>query len=208
MTETSLSPDQIHDVLHRAQEIELHRRHELALTSEVSSVIAAAEEVGVSRDAILQAMQEHFDLLGEPPKVGELVFAKSANEKYYVAEILRIGDGATKLCFLNGGETTVSPKDIRPFSIIPGSRLVCNWPDWGWWSCTVLSFDAKHRRVRVSDNWGSEETFSIADVQLDMREINKGPRGGSFAAQWQTSLAIFAGGGLVGALLTWFLHRP
>jgi len=206
-SEPTLTEEQIREVMVRAGEIELLLRHRIEMTTEVSGVIAAAEEAGLSREAVLHAMQEHFELLGEPPKPGELVFAKSANGKFYAAEVLRIGDGATRVRFLSGGEAGLPMADIRPLSMVPGTTIVCNWPEWGAWKCSVLRYDEATRTVTASDNWGSQRNFELAEVQLSVRQTEKTPPGKITRFAWQTAIAFAAGGGAVGAALTWLLNR-
>ncbi|AIE84434.1 hypothetical protein [Fimbriimonas ginsengisoli] len=206
MAETHLTETQVHDVIIRAGEIE-QRLRSGANTSELENVLAAAQEAGLSREAVLQAMQEHLDLLGEPPKEGDLVFAKSTDGKFYAAKLLQVGKGAPRVCFLNGGETNVSFEDIRPLAITPGTRVVCKWPDWGDWTSTVIRYDAQRSTVRVSDGWGSEKTFPLAEIQLDIKQFQpKAPiQWANF--KWQVAVAFAAAGGIVGSLLTWLLMR-
>ena len=69
--------------------------------------------------------------------------------------------------FLRGGEHTITPLEVRPCSFLPGERVVCPWPHWGPWTCTVLSYDATSQRIKVSDGWGDTQEFAIADVWLN-----------------------------------------
>lgn len=207
MARSHLSQEQVREVLQRAGEIDQMRLRGIEDLSDVDTVIAAAQEVGVSREAIVQAMQEQLDLLGEPPTAGDRVFAKSANGKFYPAEVTRVNEGTMVVRFLSGGETTLSSKDIRPFNVTPGSKLVCNWPDWGWWTCTVLAYDEAAGKVRISDNWGSEETVALTEVYLDSKQFEQ--RGASLWSRisWQAGLLFAAGGGILGSLATWLLTR-
>jgi hypothetical protein len=135
------------------------------------------------------------------------VFARSADGKFYAAQILNSQGHSIQLKFLNGGEHRLPLEDIRPLAIMPGQRLVCPWPNWGWWTCAVLSYDAENRRVRVTDNWGSEETFSLADVHMNPpREKSSG--GGGIRAKLAWMMLSCAGIGIaIGGLVTWLFMR-
>ena len=85
---TRLSDDELRDVLARAEEIERTTRRGSAWDAERAAVIGAGEEVGLSRWAIERALAERFNLPASPPVVGSLTWARSADGKFYVAEVL------------------------------------------------------------------------------------------------------------------------
>jgi hypothetical protein len=162
-----LSEDQVREVLARAEEIQHDHLAHSRLGGDLDSVLAAAEEAGLTREAVLQALQERIGLPETCPVPGEIVFARSADGKFYAAEVSAVDGNAVSVAFLKGGERRLTLEGIRSGSIVPGQRLSCPWPDWGWWSCTVLRFDRAGGRVRVTDNWGSERWFQLSDVRFE-----------------------------------------
>src|SRR5688500_3488980 len=97
----SLGPDEIRTVLARAAEIQSAT---LINSVEMEAVIQAAEEVGIARPAIERALRERLNLPQKPPAVGELTFAKSADGKFYVAEIIGVSEHSYRVKFLKGSE--------------------------------------------------------------------------------------------------------
>ncbi len=195
---TRLTEDETKGVLSRAEDIHLH-----SITgSDSDVVIRAAEEAGLPREAIEQALREQFDRFSEPLKVGDLVFARSSDERHYVAEVTGQTESGFKVRFLKGGEGIVALQHLRPCAFLPGEELVVNWPGWGWWKVSVVSYDAAARVVRASDGW-YEKQFSIADVRVDPpkkpREVRR--------ATMMVYVALLAGGSAIGALITWLMMR-
>jgi hypothetical protein len=197
LSNNGLTQEQLQDVLARAEEIQ-----RAEATNSYASVVAAAEEAGLSKDAVGRALQERLGLLGAPPESGELVFARGPQDRFFAAEVLERREHAYRVKLLNGGEQTVRFEDLRPMNLLPGEKVVCPWPDWGWWTCTVLRFDLDRRKLRVTDNWGSEKVFDLAEVYK--AEQKPGIRD---KAKWLLFSAIGLGGGIVGSLLTWLAMR-
>lgn len=200
-----LTDDELRDVLQRAEEIQRTSRHGNEARAELEAVIGAGEAVGLERAAIERALRERLDLF-PTPDVGALGWAKSADGKYYVAEVLSISPDGVRVRFLRGSEHVVGHDEIRPCSFIPGERVMCYWPWWGPWTGNVVAYDAAKQRVKVDDGWGSTKTFPIAEVwqpparKLDMRN--------SRTRMYATLLGAGAGiGALIGSILTAILTR-
>lgn len=197
-----LTDDELRDVLARAEAIQASATRGDAANAEIRAVIAAAEEVGLSRQAVEQALRERFDVAGGVPAVGELAFAESADGKYYVARVLELSENGARVRYLRGSEASVALDRLRACSLVPGTRVVADWPMWGAWTCTVLSYDAEKERVKVSDGWGSTAKVKLTDVWLDPQ---KAPRPGnpSRARVYATLLGVGAVfGAVVGSVLT------
>lgn len=158
----SLTDAERREILARAEEIQRGLRSD----TDLNALIAAAEEVGISREAMERALRERRHLPPTPPTVGSLVFARSANEKYYAAEVLDVQPDRIRVRFLRGSEHLVESDQIRPASLIPGEKVICEWPWWGPWTCTVIGYDAGRQRLKVSDGWGYTRTFPLAEVWL------------------------------------------
>jgi hypothetical protein len=149
---TQLSDSELRAVLARAEEIQRTLRNSNAMQSEIEAVISAGEAVGLERPAMERALREQLELGAiTPAEEGSLVFAQSADGKYYVAEVVSAAPESVRVRFLRGSAHTVTPSQLRPASFLPGERIVANWPWWGPWTCTVISYDAEKGKVRLSD---------------------------------------------------------
>ncbi len=201
-----LTDDELRDVLARAEEIQRASRHDDEMSAEIETVIGAAEEVGLARPAVERALRERFALPATPPAVGTLAFARSADAKYYVAEVVSVSTEGVRVRFLRGSEHLVTLDQLRPCTFIPGERVVCNWPWWGPWTCTVVAYDAVKHRVKLSDGWGDTRTFHVAEVWLAAAR----DAGASRARTRVYATLIGAGAGLgalVGSIITTLLMR-
>lgn len=202
-----LTDEQFRDVLSRAEEIQRASWTEGDRDAELEAVIQAAEAVGLPRTAVQQALRERLDLPYKPPATGSLIFARSADEKYYVAEVLSTSHEGVRVRFLRGSEHTVSLDQLRPSAFLPGARVVCHWPWWGPWTCTVLSYDAAKGTIKVSDGWGETKLFPISEVWLNPPP-NTSLTGGNRTKVYLTLVGWGAGlGGLVGSVVTWLMTR-
>jgi len=161
-----LTDDELQDVLTRAEEIQRGMRYGASMDAELRAVIGAAEEVGIARHAVERALRERLNLPLAPPAVGSLVFAKSADEKFYVAEVLSVSENDIRVRFLRGSEHSLTLDQLRPCSFIPGERIACYWPWWGPWTCTLVSYDAQKQRVKLNDGWGYTKSFPVSEVWL------------------------------------------
>lgn len=193
-----LSDDELKAVLARAEEIERASPRAQALRAELEAVVGAGEAVGLSRSAVERAFLERTGIGVEPPGPGSLAFAESADGKYYAAEVLAVEPGAIHVRFLRGGEHVVAPDRVRPCSFLPGEKVVVDWPWWGPWTCTVVSYDADRGWVEVTDGWGDTRSFRIAEVWLNP---SKPPTRRTRVTA--TLLAVGAGAGaIIGSIVT------
>ncbi len=201
-----LTDDELRDVLARAEEIQRASRYGVEMNAELEAVIGAAEEIGLARPAVERAIRERLDLSMTPPAVGTLTFAKSADDKFYVAEVLSISTEGVRVRFLRGSEHLLTLDQLRPCAFLPGERVVCDWPWWGPWTCTVVAYDAVKQRVKLSDGWGYTKTFRVAEVWLPPEKRAEA----SWARTRVYATLIGAGAGLgalVGSIITALLMR-
>ena len=202
-----LTDEQLRDVLSRAEEIQSSSRSGPEADAEREAVIQAGMAVGLQRTAVERALREQFRAPLAPPAPGELVFAQSADDKYYVAEVLSTTPESARVRFLWGSEHTVPLDESRPSRFLPGERIMCDWPWWGPFKATVIRYDAAKQRVRVSDGWGSTKTFPVTEVWLDAL----GHEPSKLASQSKVKATMLAwgvaAGGLLGSALTWLLMR-
>lgn len=200
-----LTDDELRDVLARAAEIERTARYGPEWNAELAAVIGAAEEVGLSRQAVERALTERFNLPTAPPVVGSLTWARSADGKFYVAEVVSTSEDGARVRFLRGSEHHLALDDLRPCAFIPGERVACHWPMWGPWTCTVVSYDAARQRVKLTDGWGSTKTFSVSEVWLAPAKADTGTVPKRVYATLLGAGAV--AGALLGSILTALLMR-
>lgn len=207
MRNVQLSPEELSTVLARAEEIQRQTAPKSESGVSAESMLEAAVEAGLSRVAVEQALLERLDFRAEPPKAGELVFAKSADGFYWVAMVLAADENGATVEFLNAGSMQAPLSDIMPCTFLPGQRVACQWKDWGWWNSVVISYNPRTGKIRASDGWGSEEEFDISKVRLSPPKPVEA--GSEFVAKLNLGLiaASALGGGVVGAAITWlFMH--
>ena len=186
-----LENEEIRAVFARASEIE---NSTPASAADIETVIQAGVEAGIARPAIERALRERLNLPMRPLAAGDLAFAKSTDDKFYVAEVLSLAEDYVRVRFLRGGEHMVARAELRPCSFLPGERVVCPWPGWGPWTCTVVSYDAEQRRIKATDGWGEARSFSIQDVWI-------APAKPASARKARVSAALIGVGVTVGAAL-------
>ena len=195
-TQRQLTDSQVREVLARAEEIHLGG----SATSD--SILRAAEEAGLPREAVEQALRERFQHLERPPSSGELVFAKSGDDYFYVAKVLEPLERGARVSFLAGGEHESALEELRHAPFTPGQRVTVNWPGFGWSPARITYYDAETGRVTVR-GWAATETVSLADVRIEpLREERVVPRGINLGFVY--GLVV---GGAVTALVAWWISR-
>lgn len=195
-----LSDEELKNVLARAEEIERATRRGDEWNAELKAVISAAEEVGLSRQAVERALAERQLIPAPPPSAGSLAWARSADGRYYVAEVLGIDDDGARVRFLSGGEHRLAREEVRSCAFIPGERVTVDWPMWGKWTCSVVSYDAARRKVTVSDGWGETKAFPIDEVWQTDPTAPK-------PARWRVRATLLTAGATAGAVLSYVLMR-
>ncbi len=199
-----LTPEQAREVLARAEDIQ--RRMDAGEVHAVGTdaLLAAAEEAGLSREAIEQALQEVAPKPQQRVSPGQLVFALSADKKYYPAEVLATGPREVMVRFMSGGEHALLPEQVRPARFIPGEKITCPLPFWGWWPCKVVKFDQDDMEVTVTDDWNTF-TFDVSKVRLDPPKDNEETARTKLIRN--AYLWGVASGGIIAAIVTRILMR-
>ena len=197
-----LARDDVRAVLARASEI--HAATEGSF-GDRESIIQAAEEAGIGRAAVERALRECMpDAPMTAPLVGDTTFAKSADGKFYVATVVSVSDDRYHVRFLRGGEHVVTLEELRPGTFLPGERVVVQWPWWGPWTCTIVSYAADTQQVTVTDGWSETRTFPIAEVWLAPRKSVQSRRTRMTAALIGAGAAA---GAAIGSIVTALLLR-
>lgn len=199
-----LTPEQAREVLARAEDIQ--RRMDAGEVHSVGAdaLLAAAEEAGLSREAIEQALAEVSPQPLQRVSAGQLVFALSADKKYYPAEVLATGPREVLVRFMSGGEHSLLPEQVRPARFLPGEKISCPLPFWGWWACKVVKFDHDAMEVTVTDDWNTF-TFDVSKVRLDPPKDNEETSRTKLIRN--AYLWGVASGGIIAAIVTRLLMR-
>jgi hypothetical protein len=195
----------LREVIERATEIEVQTQHLAASDEELGQFLKASEEAGISRDATLQALRERLDFKPEAYKEGQLVFARSQDERFHPARIASVdADGAT-VRYLNGGEARVPMAGLRPFALGPGQRLEYNSPSWAMWvTGEVVRVNLEGGSVTLT-TWGVEETVPLERLRSPKLGSSAGLKDMSAVVGY--SIVSFLAGGVGGAILMWLLRR-
>jgi hypothetical protein len=199
-----LTDEELRALFARAEEIERAVERDDRWIAEREAVIGAGQEVGLSRQAVEMALSERLSRSPVRPEVGSRVWARSADGKFYLAEVLEVLEEEAQVRFLRGSDHRLRLEDLRPGVFLPGERIGVHWPMWGPWTCTVVAYDATKGRVKLSDGWGSTRTFAVSEVWL-------APPGDLISSRRRMHTILLAGGaalgGVIGSLLTVLLMR-
>lgn len=168
MPQLHLSETDLSETLTRARQIAEHRPTPALAGAECEALLAAGEEMGLPREAILQALRERVPVAAESFAAGETVFAPSVDGSWYPATIVDLGSHSATVRFHNGGEHTVALGDLRPLALVPGRKVQADWPGWGWYTVDVVKYEPKQGKVTLSDGW-SKKTLSLQKVRLSSR---------------------------------------
>lgn len=172
--------------------------------------VSAAEEIGIPRDAMLQALRERQLLPVDSVSPGDSVFALSADNAFYPATIVRVvNDASIVVKFVAGGEHTVSAYDIRPQSMVPGRLLQFQHEDLGegiWFSGRLVDYNPVKQVATVSNGYMSF-TVSINRIRLkgNKPQVAKAPASVRQLLLRATLIAGSTAGG-IGFLLGYLLH--
>ena len=193
---------EIQEVLKRASEID--NGHTLETDAEIEALVSAAEESGISRDAVLQALHERLQGPLKAFTPGDLVFARSHDGRHYVATLLSAEGASVKVRFLNGADSLANAGEMRMFSLPPGMKVEYLSPSSGiWFTAPVVRYSQEARLVTVNA-WGNEENVSIDKVRLPRAS---GPSRFSSAQVLAYSVASALAGTALGVLIMKLLHR-
>ena len=200
-----LTDDELNDVLQRAEEIQRTTRSANLLQGEIDAVIEAGEGIGLTRAAVERALRERLHF-APAPAVGDRVFAKSADGKFHIANVVSISGDDIRVSFVRGGEQVVSTDEVKPGSFVPGQRVMYHWPWWGPWSWEVVSYHAPTQFLMLSDRWGSTTTCRAEDVWLEPKKQTNPLTSRKRAYATLVGLSVGAGA-ILGSLITGLLMR-
>ncbi|HMS57063.1 MAG TPA: hypothetical protein PKA27_16855 [Fimbriimonadaceae bacterium] len=200
-----MDSNELQEVLKRAQEIERSAGLAFASPSEVESFVSAATEAGISKEAVLQALQERLGVPHDGFKVGETVFAKGADKHFYAATILEIDEKWAKVQFANGSEHRCSILDLRSFSLVPGQSISYFAKDYMiWMNGPVGSYDPVGKVITINE-WGTEQKVPLEKIRIVDKKA--APSKITVAQAWAIALLSGSFGAVAGAILMRILMR-
>ncbi len=198
-------PDQsLRSVLERAQEISSETGLLLKQNPEWADLIQAAEEAGIPRDAIMEALRERIadsDLPAFEPN--ELVLATDGNGWYHTARIDTVRSGSVRVRFLGGGDADLAPSDIRRFTLVPGAKVNLFYGG-VWATAPVVAFNRDAMSVTLNI-WGGNHTATLDTIRIrDERKVRPVSDRLKF---WLYGAAGVLAGGALGTIITALLMR-
>ncbi len=198
-----ITEGEMRETLQRAQEIAQQRP---ALSDdEYESFLRAAEEVGIPRQATLQALRERRLIPEHPLAQDDLVFAPSDDGNLYAAIILSVDRARVTARFFTGGVQTFAPGDVTPASFVPGRKLQYKYPGFGWLGGRVSRYDPITRTVWLTSVWDQQEAeVPLARLRLAPRKQARTPAANPLL--WKLGLICGGGGTLLGILLDHLLR--
>jgi len=195
-----LSDEELAAVVQRAHEIHSLQGRLEESRSGLDDYVKVAEELGVPKEAMLQALNERFAFLNREVESGQLVFARSSDGRCYAAKVVSSTEDSVSVRFLNGGEARVGRHELLEASFMPGSLYEYHSPSYmTYLRSQVVRFDVDSLTVTFN-YWGTEETVPLSKVRTSR------PRSGPGLPPWVYTVAIALGSGVAGVLLTLFLQ--
>jgi hypothetical protein len=150
MPELRLGQEELSRTLSRAQEIAAAGPAASPLEERFAAYLQATDELGLPREAVIQALKEQLDIQHLEVVAGGRVFAPSADGFSYTATVVAEEKGGVKVRFDAGSEAVCDLTELRPFSLTPGTIIEGCWKgDDGWYAARVRKYDAEKGRVTV-----------------------------------------------------------
>jgi hypothetical protein len=208
-----LTDEEVSQTLTRAVQI-ADSKTEMPITGKpggYEAYVSAAEEVGIPREAMVQALRERQLLPVESLTPGDVVFARSVDNSFYAAVIEKVdSDAAIRIRFVGGGDHVVPACDIRPLAMTPGKIVLFQHEEMGegiWYSGRVTEYHSTTRQVVVSCA-GSSLSVPISRIRIrseKVRNASVSPTVRQLLIRTIVITGSVTGG--IGFLLGWLLHR-
>jgi hypothetical protein len=171
MQNLQLDTEELTETTYRAQEIASQIEASggnSALEERYAAYLSAAEEMGIPREAALQALRERLQIHEVSVDEGDRIFAPSADGFWYAATVKSVNKHKATVVFDVGGELTCDVLSLRPFSLAPGTIVHALWKgDQGWYGARVRKYDTEKQRVEVVYRMdGTTETVPLKRIRL------------------------------------------
>lgn len=176
-----LNENEIKTILERAGQIQIESNTDIE--SETAALLKAAEEAGLSRQAVELALQERLSSQQLPCTKGDLIFAPRPDGSLHVAQVIESLGSVVRARFFNGAEVTIPRDQAIKADFQVGAKVQAYWPVHNWHTSTVIGFERENETVKLSDGWGFTKTFSLSEIRLRRKKI----LASSFAQFWQNN---------------------
>jgi hypothetical protein len=200
-----MNQDYLHQVLTRAQEIDAHQSLSDADGPELDGLLRTADEIGIKRDSVLQALRERITVIDDPLEPGDLIFARLPDGCYYPSTVVEQKGGAVAVKFMNGSEATVQDTALHRFRGLPNEVIYCDWNGRGLIRCAVKSYDPEKQMVCAYGPRGQSKWFVASELGYKEESTAE------MAERTSQSPWLYAAIGLasfiVGVMLTWLSMR-
>ena len=197
-----ISDEKMRQTLQRAQEI---AQQPIPADQEEELFIQAAEEIGIAREATLQALGERRMIEAAPLSAGDLVFAPSTDGFLYVATIVSVSGAVLRVRFISGGERMFDRSEVQSAALLPGTKVQYKYFQQCWYGGRAERYDPDIRTVFVASSW-EMQTRELPLSQVRIRRTKTPHALQVDQMMWRVAATIGAGGTLLGFLLGHFLH--
>lgn len=208
-----LSEEELGQAYYRASQI-VEQQTDTAFSQsakqDYEAYLTAAEEVGIPRQAMLQALRERFLIPMEAVKPGDLIFAPAGDRQWHAAQILRVeNDTSIIVQFLNGGEQSIALTDIRPLGLVPGREVEFDYqvvvPEMQgiWHKGKVAEYDPVNKQARITYGLTA---YTVPLTRLRLRAEKQALPLSVRALLFRAVLIAGSIGGGIGLLLGHFLR--
>jgi hypothetical protein len=208
MQQMRLSDEELAQTLQRAEQIAQQAPRGRGLEEKYEAYLKATDEMGIPREAVVQALREKLNIRDMTVEPGTRVFAPSADGYWYMATVKTVTDDRVSVRFEAGGEHTCDVDELKPASLLPGTIVHACWKgDDVWYGARIRKYDAEKKKVEViyrAD--GTVESLPLDRIRLfaSSAEVSKMPF--QWVPQPLLDLALkLAAGGAIGFLVAWWL---
>jgi len=197
MPQLLLEREELSKVLSRAQEIAAREADGAPLEDRFAAYLQATDELGLPRDAVIQALKEQLSIEDVDTQVGARVFALSADGFHYTAVVVGVEGPKVRVRFDVGGEQLCDMSSLRAFSLAPGTIVNGCWKgDDGWYSARIRQYDAEKGEVTlVYRTDGVVETLPLTRLRLPVPARKSEKSSLQWAASPLLDLALKLGAG-------------
>ncbi len=193
----------IKEILNRATEIDASQSLSVEENPEYDNLLRSADEAGIKRESVLQALRERLGYVEQPLKADDFVFARVPSGEGYPANVISVESDGVLVKFTSGATLKVPRSAVTPFLGLPGDQVMVPWTD-SWWTLgSVDEYVPEKKMVRVKA-MGKTKYFMLHELKQPPVGAKAAP---TSAQPVLPRLAIAAGSLLVGAGLTYLFMR-
>jgi len=209
MQQLQLNEEDLSQTTRRAFELATIGQDATTLEKKFADYIRATEELGIPRDAVLQALREQLNVHDMEVESGQRVFAPSDDGHWYAATVTSVNGEQTTVRFDSGGARSCEKMSLRPFSLAPGLVVhACHKGDDSWWAARIRSYNPEKDKVEVVYRLdGTTETLPLKRIRLFAEKPNTTRSSFSWVPNPMLDLALkLSTGGILGYALHYLIR--